>query len=64
MVSGTKKEDPEDNGCLRGPPFLFQTLEVNINEYQICSKCSVIKWETFKRKCFEGHHSILHCQNW
>ena len=35
-------------------PFLFCSSHhrVNNNENQICSKWSVIKWETIIRKCF------------
>ena len=53
MKNTLKKALPKQY-CFGRAHFLFQTPErVNINENPICSKCLVIKWETFIRKSFE-----------
>ena len=53
------KRGPESNIAYGAPIFCSRHQRVNINENQICYKCSVIKWETFIRKSFEKNYSLL-----
>ena len=52
LVYGTEKGGPQRNRSFWGPFLIYCSIHqrVNINENQICSKCSVIKWETFIKK--------------
>ena len=47
------KRVSQSNIALGAPIFCSRHQRVNINENQIFSKCSVIKWKTFIRKSFE-----------
>ena len=54
-----QKGAPKATVALGASLFCPRHPRVNINENQIWSNCSVIKWETFIRKIFEKKYSLL-----